>query len=222
MSILNIQPTPVRAVGSSPDGRIVKTVTRSPSLLALAVLLAACQTPNEDAARVPPQSGAVSAQGPASAQAPAPMEGLSEIVFDDMAAPARILLRSGAHKGKIQADLESADATFVADGYDVVLLNVNASEKAQVIALARPELEKFRKVILDSDGSEAGTAMVSEIARALSGAGTKTDGALLWQVQAGLFALTPLEAESTRLRRELEKGSEVSAGNTVRYALGIE
>lgn len=222
MSIPNIQPTPVRAGGSSPDGRIVKTVTRSPSLLALAVLLAACQTPNEDAARELAQSAAASAQRPASTQASASMEGLSEMVFDDVAAPARILLRSGTHKGKIQADLESAGATFVADGYDVVLFNVNASEKAQIIALARPELEKLRKVILDSDGSEAGAAMVSEIAMALCGGGSKTDGVLLWRVQADLFAVTPLEAESTRLKREIEKGSEVSAGNTARYALGID
>jgi hypothetical protein len=125
-------------------------------------------------------------------------------------------------KGVIQADLESAGAVFDEVTYDTLVIHVRSVEKAQLVALAKAELAASRQVVLDSNGSGAEMAVVSAVAKAISGGGPKTEGAYILQIQEGVFAVTPLESEATHERRQSSSGKHISAGNTARYALGVD
>lgn len=125
-------------------------------------------------------------------------------------------------KGVIHADLVSATAVFRATGYDTLIVHVRSASVPELAARVKSELAASRQVVLDSDGDEQSKALVSTIARAATGGGPKTEGALIFMVQEGVYAVTPLETVATHRRRQISAGKQLSAGNTARYALGID
>lgn len=137
--------------------------------------------------------------------------------------PTVIFVLSKDHKGLIQADLESAGATFADVAYNTVLLNIRSGDKAQLIARANAELAASRTVVLDSDGSEAEIALVSAVSLAVCrSTGGKTGAVSILKVQEGAWEVTPIETDAAYQRRQTAAGKLLSAGNTARYALGVD
>lgn len=168
-------------------------------------------------------SGAVNRDAPQRA-VPGPMGALENLTSDavkDVDRP-RIFLAHKARSGLIQADMKSAGIEFTDRGYDTVVFNVGSTDKARLIEQIKSELAASRQVILDSDGGETEMTAVSDIAKAVAGLGTKSEGVLLQKIEGEVFSVIPLEAEATYLRRQIHAGKRISAGNTVIYALGIK
>lgn len=149
--------------------------------------------------------------------------GPSVMVADERdAQPPIFYAHDTRRRGVIHADLVSVAADFRAAGYDTLVVHVQSASVAQLVARVKSELAASRQVVLDSDGDERGKTLVSEIARAATGGGPKTEGVLISMVQEGVYAVTPLETVATYQRRQTSAGEPLSAGNTARYALGID
>jgi hypothetical protein len=144
-------------------------------------------------------------------------------IADESAPAAPVFHADDPHrKGVIHADLVSTAAVFRPTGYNTLIVHVRSASVANLVARVKSELAASRQVVLDSDGDEQGKALVSDIARAATGGGPKTEGALIFMVQEGVYAVTPLETVATHRRRQISAGKQLSAGNTARYALGID
>jgi hypothetical protein len=125
-------------------------------------------------------------------------------------------------KGVIHLDLLSAAAVFRPVDYDIVILHVQSASVPNLVLRVKSQLAASRRVVLDSDGDEQGRILVSAIARAVTGGGSEAEGALIFMVQEGVYAVTPLETVAMHRRRQTSAGKQLSAGNTARYALGID
>lgn len=122
----------------------------------------------------------------------------------------------------IQAELEAAKVQFAGDEYSVALFNVGGERKELIITQAKKELDNWRNVILDSDGTDAQMKLVSEVALELSGLGVPSEGALIEKMPGEVYRFTPLETHGSMVVRRTNNGGHGSAGNTVLYVLNIE
>jgi hypothetical protein len=125
-------------------------------------------------------------------------------------------------KGVIQTDLISEGAVFRTADYNIVIVHVQSASFSNLVSRVESHLAASRRVVLDSDGDEQGKALVSDITRAVTGGGPETEGALISVVQEGVYAVAPLDTVATHRRRQTLAGKPLSAGNTARYALGID
>jgi hypothetical protein len=174
-----------------------------------------CSSDREDSAISGPSSGPTST--PVDAYSPPIM------VPDANALGAPIFHADDVRrKGVIHLDLVSAAAVFRPVDYDTVIFHVQSASVPNLVLRVKSQLAASRRVVLDSDGDEQGKTLVSAIARAVTGGGSEAEGALIFMVQEGVYAVTPLDTVATHRRRQTLAGKPLSAGNTARYALGID
>lgn len=97
-----------------------------------------------------------------------------------------------AKSGWAAAAFKASNADFSESRYTLGLFNVLAMEKDAIISAAKNELAKGKSVLLDSDGSEAGQELVKEISLAVANGGAKMPAVILTELEAGVFATTPV------------------------------
>ena len=108
-----------------------------------------------------------------------------------------IFVYDRSKQGRVLASLAATNPNLVTDGYEAVLIHVDASNASSLAPAVTSFLNQQKHIVLDSSGDLDARRAIAELAGAVTGMEAQETALSILQYAPGSFTITPLDTNPT-------------------------